>query len=168
MQRNPEPPAVQIKTAQKIDPTHFLFFLALTKKCQSSSNGGIPGKATASALTNSFQSYQPRLIALVATRWQHVKHKEDWDESKPSTLLPFGFSGILDEISYKTQLFSGPGEDFQFGICGEFRFYPPSHLNFRPSTPKRTPIFPIYINPFYFTVKGGRKKKFEGKYGKKD
>ncbi|KAG5618037.1 hypothetical protein H5410_017861 [Solanum commersonii] len=34
--RNPEPPAVQIETAQKIDPLHFLFFPTLTKKCQSS------------------------------------------------------------------------------------------------------------------------------------
>uniref|UniRef100_M1A222 Uncharacterized protein n=1 Tax=Solanum tuberosum TaxID=4113 RepID=M1A222_SOLTU len=121
------------------------------------SNGGIPGKATASALTNSFQSYQPRPIALVATRWRHVKHKGDWDESKPSTLLPFGFSGILDEISYKIQLFSSPGEDFQFGNLWRIPILPSFSLEFSSLNTKRTPIFSIYINPFYFTVRDGEK-----------
>ncbi|KAL3339693.1 hypothetical protein AABB24_028349 [Solanum stoloniferum] len=37
-----------------------------------------PGKeATASSLTNSSQPSQPHPIVLVATRWCHVKHKEE-------------------------------------------------------------------------------------------
>ncbi|KAG5584352.1 hypothetical protein H5410_044786 [Solanum commersonii] len=62
MQRNPEPPAVQINTTQKIDPTHFLFFLTLTKKRQfpTSKSAAIHSSQTAeSPKSNRVCPHQP-------------------------------------------------------------------------------------------------------------
>ncbi|KAG5626245.1 hypothetical protein H5410_011463 [Solanum commersonii] len=41
-------------------------------------------KTIAPALTNSFKPCQPRPIVLVATKWRHVKHKEEGiDPNRP-------------------------------------------------------------------------------------
>uniref|UniRef100_A0A0V0HIK3 Putative ovule protein n=1 Tax=Solanum chacoense TaxID=4108 RepID=A0A0V0HIK3_SOLCH len=98
---------------------------------------------------------QPHFTSLTRVDGRHVEHKNDWDGSSHPPCLPSEFCGIwVDFLVQRATLWFE--ENFELRIEWEnsdstlilTRIF---HRFFK----KKTLEFPIYINPFLFTVEGG-------------